>query len=167
MRRRIGAAIQITRENSTSTFVKVAGSDCAAAIFFIRYTSNLQRMFVAPSRSGKRKSPCADSESRFLAIKKFSGKPWTLAVRRSRADIFLRIAKCDSQSASSAMVRCHDRPVVSLRANTQSKCATCGRPRCARRRLSEIASSLQRPSFALSRSLTACGLALPPDAFIT
>ena len=111
--------------------------------------------------SSRLKGRCANFESRFLAIKKFScpaallsrchsPKPHFCANRRG----LIRIAFSRSRDASSFMVNewCTPEHVTKQRGDHLRAWAQ---------------SNVQMPSLVLSRSFTACGLALPPDDFIT
>src|SRR6266436_9440648 len=85
------------RENPTPPAVNIARSACAAAIFVINSLNDRRAVDVVATDRGRPKARCADSESRFLAIKKFS---WSTASRRIVARqnrLFARIAAADSQ----------------------------------------------------------------------
>jgi hypothetical protein len=80
-------------ENSMSSIVNVAGNDCGAIVFSIRAASARHCGHLIATRPREAKARRADSESRFLAMKKFSyARPARrIAARESR--IFARIAQ--------------------------------------------------------------------------
>jgi len=85
------------RENPTSPTVNIARSDCATGILVIDSLKDRRAVDVIATDRGRLQARCADSESRFLAIKKFS---WSTALRRGVARqnrLFARIAAADSQ----------------------------------------------------------------------
>jgi len=89
--------MQDASENPTPTTVHIAKRSCAAGIFVIPSLKDRRTVDVVASDRGRLKARCADSESRFLAIKKFS---WSTASRRIVARqnrLFARIAAADSQ----------------------------------------------------------------------
>lgn len=136
---------------------------------------------VVATRRRCEKAVGVDSESQFLAIKKFL---WSRRRRLTRARqnrIFGRIATTDSETRFRSRrwildranerrtLACIDRDIRRRRTRTRR------RPSRARGD-DEVAPSndevvplrdAQIPSFAFSISFTACGLALPPDDFIT
>jgi hypothetical protein len=63
------------REKSASTFVKVEGNACAAGISLIRTIDELNVRHATATHHDASTVRCADSESRFLAMKKFSCRP--------------------------------------------------------------------------------------------
>src|SRR6476661_396183 len=77
--------------------VNIARSHCAAGIFVIHSLDECRAVDVVATDRGLPKACCADSESRFLAIKKFSWSTAShrIAVRQNR--LFARIAAPDSQ----------------------------------------------------------------------
>ena len=84
-------------ENPTPSAVNIARSACAAGIFVIDSLKDRRAVDVIATDRGRLKARYADSESRFLAIKKFS---WSTAWRRIVARqnrLFARIAAADSQ----------------------------------------------------------------------
>src|SRR4051794_23788048 len=100
----------------------------------------------------QQKADCVDSESCFLATKKFlwfwPGIGPSLAKTAFCASRRRRFGGPDFHRDDASM---HARPSIEAAAITPAP----------RQR------AVQTPSLALSRSLTACGLALPPDDFIT
>ncbi len=116
---------------------------------------------VVATQQFREKAVRTDSESQSLATKKFSwSQRWSLAdarqnelFRTNRDHRFGRAlavatASFGSRRAIDACTRASIATSPTLRA-----CPVTGR--------------FQMPSFAFRRSLTACGLALPPDCFIT
>jgi hypothetical protein len=67
------------RENPTPPTANIAGSTCAAGISIIDTLKDRRAVDVIATDRGQLKARCADSESRILAIKKFS---WSTASRR-------------------------------------------------------------------------------------
>ena len=132
--------------------------------------------------SAPEKTRRTDSESRFLAMKKFSRSPASRLIDARQNRIFARIAAADSPAAISDIARCiaaygeqlmHASVLMNMPTARQRRhvatTETLRRGR-RRRRIGTTKTShraVQMPSLALSRSLTACGLALPPDDFIT
>jgi hypothetical protein len=60
------------REKSASTFVKVKGNACAAGISLIHTIDELHARHATATHHDASTARRADSESRFLAMKKFS-----------------------------------------------------------------------------------------------
>jgi hypothetical protein len=112
------------------------------------------------TRGWRPKARRADSESQFLAMKKFSSSPASRLIGARQNRFFARIAAADSRGAVLGRdheLRCDRRARARLRA-------------FARRGVDDggvISREAQMPSLDFSRSLTTCGLALPPDDFIT
>jgi hypothetical protein len=75
--------MQIMREISTSANVKIAGSGCAASGFAIHANDVFDIARDAPTHARRLKRRCANSESRFLAIKKFLAL-WTSRLAGAR-----------------------------------------------------------------------------------
>jgi hypothetical protein len=85
------------RENAASTNVNIAANAIIKDVFAIHAGRRRCANWVAATHLGRSKSRCADSESRFLAINKFSRQPaWRLIGARQNR-IFERIAAADSQ----------------------------------------------------------------------
>jgi hypothetical protein len=112
------------------------------------------------TRGCRPKARRADSESQFLAMKKFSRSPASRLIGARQNGFFARIAAADSQArfwVETMNCVCDRRARARLRA-------------FARRRVDDagvMSRAVQMPSLDFSRSLTTCGLALPPDDFIT
>jgi hypothetical protein len=99
------------RENPTLPTANIAGSDCAASISVTDSLKDRRAADIIATDRGRLKAHCADSESRLLAIKKFSWSTASrrIAVRQNR--FFARIAAPDSQLRFLAM---HRKPPYSL-----------------------------------------------------
>jgi hypothetical protein len=89
--------MRIVRENATPAIVNITGNTCAAGIFVIHALHCGYAIAVIATQRRRLKPRCTDSESRFLAIKKFSC--WTasrlIGARQTR--FFARIADADSR----------------------------------------------------------------------
>jgi hypothetical protein len=103
--------MQVARENTAIANVNIAGTHCAAVVFVIHALIDRHAFGITATRQDKRKARCADSESRFLAMKKFSCSPASRLIAARQNRIFARIAAADSQpgffaarGASSLMV---------------------------------------------------------------
>jgi hypothetical protein len=85
------------QHRSASAFVNIAGNACAAVVSLIRIFHSQHAIGVVATRRGGPKTRGADSESGFLAIKKFSwvSRKRLIAARQNR--IFGRIVATDSQ----------------------------------------------------------------------
>jgi hypothetical protein len=89
--------MRIVREIATPAIFNIAKSACAAGLFVISTLNYRDAIDGIVTDRHQLKANCADSESRFLAIKKFS---WLRASGRilDRQNGFLtRIAATDSQ----------------------------------------------------------------------
>jgi hypothetical protein len=89
--------MRIVRANSTPTIVKIAGIACAASVSVIR---TLRARCVARTVATHRcrsKALGVDSESRILAMKKFSCKEPSRLIAARQIRFFARIAETDSQ----------------------------------------------------------------------
>jgi hypothetical protein len=89
--------MRVVRENTRSAIVNIAGSDCAAGIFVIRAFEDRQVIDVIATHRCQPKVHCADSESRFLAMKKFSCWLASRLIVARQNRFFARIAPADSQ----------------------------------------------------------------------
>src|SRR5258708_6798298 len=111
-------------ENPTPPAVNIARSHCAAGIFVIHSLNECRAIEVIATDRGPPKACCADSESRFLAIKKFSWSTASrrIAVRQNR--FFARIAAPDSQlrfwsARHRKLPKAYDERLVHARASTE------------------------------------------------
>jgi hypothetical protein len=84
-------------ENTTSAFVNIAESHCAAGISAIRASEDLHVVDAIATRRHRSKVLNADSESSFLAMKKFSRIPASRRFGARQDRIFARIVAADSQ----------------------------------------------------------------------
>src|ERR1700723_295821 len=89
--------MRVVRENATSAIVNITRNTCAAVVSLIPTSLFRSPIDVVATRQRKQKAPRADSESRFLAIKKFScTTAWRLiGARQTR--FFAEIAGADSR----------------------------------------------------------------------
>src|SRR5665213_211844 len=152
--------MRVVRENTMSTIVNITRKTCAAGVFVIHASSDQSAINVVAAHLRWQKALRADSESRFLAIKKFSCITASRLIVARQTRFFVGIAATDSQRDSSSAARVGARGAWLMHARSRVK-----------RRHADHAdgtpSDIQMPSLDLSRSFTACGLALPPDDFIT
>jgi hypothetical protein len=81
-------------ENATHAIVSIAGNACAAAASLIRALHDRSLVIAIATRRRLPKRRCTDSESRILAIKKFSCSPASRLIGARQNRFFLRIA-CD------------------------------------------------------------------------
>jgi hypothetical protein len=79
-------------ENATLAIVDIAGNACAAAASIIRTLRDRGKVDVVVTDRCLPKGRCADSESRFLAIKKFSCSSASRLIGARQNRIFARIA---------------------------------------------------------------------------
>jgi hypothetical protein len=86
-------AMRIVRENPTSANVKIEESACAADVFFIRVQRAQRVAHLVATHRAQQLALCADSESRILAMKKFSGKDTSRLIGARQNRIFARIAE--------------------------------------------------------------------------
>jgi hypothetical protein len=85
------ATKQKLREKPQRKILKIAGSDCAAAVSATRAFDDRRSINLVAGHGDSSNARCTDSESRFLAIKKFSCSPaWCLVAARQNR-IFARI----------------------------------------------------------------------------
>src|SRR6185437_15744181 len=152
--------MQIVRGNPTLAFVNIAAKPITAGLFVVNARSDEAIVGIDMSRKRSVESRFADSESQFLAIKKFSCPPASRLIGARQNRFFARIAAPDSRHDSS-----------SRRSIAVGRSRGDARSRALRRHRIDDSAALSRgvqmPSFDFRRSLTACGLALPPDDFIT
>jgi hypothetical protein len=66
--------MRIVRENLDLANVKITGNACAADVFLTRAQRAQHAARIVATHQAQPKALCADSESRILAIKKFSMK---------------------------------------------------------------------------------------------
>jgi hypothetical protein len=83
---------------SSATIDEIAESPCAAIVSAIDVHIDLHAAHVIATQEGRLKARCADSESQFLATKKFSCPPASSLIGARQNQFFERIAQSDSQS---------------------------------------------------------------------
>jgi hypothetical protein len=103
--------MRVVRENAMSAIVNIARNTCAAGISFIHASGVGSAIDVVATHQGRQKAVAADSESRFLAIKKFScTTAWRLiAARQTRffAGIAAADSRCDFPSRHASRLMAH------------------------------------------------------------
>ena len=135
-----------------------ARSDCAAGVFITRTFGDRRAVNVIRLVESGRRRVAWTLSLGFWQEKNFSSRPALrlFIARQNRS--FGRIAAADSQGAVFHVARC----IATFMVND----------RCTTRALGDdgddvTSRDVQRPSLDLSSSFTDCGLALPPDDFIT
>ena len=93
----IRATMQIVCENAASTNVNIAANAITAGVFVIHAWRRRSAIAVAATHLCWSIARCADSESRFLAIKKFSCPPASRLIGARQNRFFERIADTDSR----------------------------------------------------------------------
>jgi hypothetical protein len=152
--------VQKVQQGPTSSFVNIAGNARTAAISAIHIISDGHAINVIATDRRHPKVARADSESQTLAIKKFCAWGGRVSPALAKNRIFGRIAATDSQARSGRDDEFSEREERSTRAceHRSRRRQRCRRP---------VTGRFQVPSFVLSRTLTAFGSTLPPDAFMT
>ena len=103
------------RENTSPAIINIEGNACAADVFVIPSRIDRRFAYVVASLECLLKTRFADSESRFLAMKKFSCSPASRRIGARQNRFFARIAATDSR-ARFWLARCiADRDRRSLR----------------------------------------------------
>ena len=100
--------MRIVREIAASAIVTIAGNPCAAGVSCTRIIDASHSHHASASRRDRSEARCADSESQFLAIKKFSGFPHRGRIGPRQNRFFERIANTDSRADFSATRRRYD-----------------------------------------------------------
>jgi hypothetical protein len=85
------------RENAMHALVDIAGSACAAGVFVTHAFNDHRTIDVIAASRRLSKARVADSESRFLATKKFSCPPASRLNAARQIRFLARIATADSQ----------------------------------------------------------------------
>jgi hypothetical protein len=85
--------MRIVRENLDSANVKIAGNACAADVFLTRLQCTQHVAHAIATHQAQPKVLCTDSESRILAMKKFSCATTSRRIGARQNRIFARIAK--------------------------------------------------------------------------
>jgi hypothetical protein len=91
--RSIGAVMREARENTTPPIVNIAGNACATGISVNNTCNDHCSIGITATHRCGPKAGCADSESRFLAIKKFSWSPALRLIAARQNRFFARIAR--------------------------------------------------------------------------
>jgi len=94
------------RAKPWAAIVDVAGSGCATVAFAIHAFNEWHAVEVIARRRTGSKAPCADSESRFLAIKKFSRSPASRLIVARQNRFFARIERGRFAGRFVARARC-------------------------------------------------------------
>src|SRR5271169_3053551 len=87
----IQATKQKPREEPQQTILDIARSDCTTAVSEIHALDDRHFVNVIASHESGPNARCADSESRFLATKKFSCSPASCLVAARQNGFFARI----------------------------------------------------------------------------
>jgi hypothetical protein len=85
------------RENAMPAIVNITRKPCAAGISLIHASSNQSTIRVVATHRRRQNAPLADSESRFLAIKKFSCTTASRLIAARQTRFFAGIAAADSE----------------------------------------------------------------------
>jgi hypothetical protein len=89
--------MQEVRENIAHVIVKIDENPCAAGVFTIHASDDIDAIDGVATAKHRPKARRADSESRFLAMKKFSRPPPSRLIGARQNRFLLRIAAADSQ----------------------------------------------------------------------
>jgi hypothetical protein len=89
----IRAMTRAARENATSTTVNIEGNACAAGVFVMCAFNECCSIDVTTTHRRQLKARRTDSESRILAIKKFSCLAASRLIGARQNRIFARIAR--------------------------------------------------------------------------
>jgi hypothetical protein len=89
----IRAALQMMRATLQWTIDNVAGSGCATVVFAIHSLDDRRDIEDVAHHQNRANWRCADSESRFLAIKKFSRSAASRLIVARQNRFFARIAR--------------------------------------------------------------------------
>jgi hypothetical protein len=84
------------RENAAPAIVNIEGNTCATGVFVIIASGERRARDIVATHQCRPKARCADSESRFLAMKKFSCSPASRLIGARQNRFFPRIAAADS-----------------------------------------------------------------------
>jgi hypothetical protein len=88
--------MRVVRGNTTLPIVNIAGSDCTAGTSALHALNERSAIDVIATHRHRQKARCADSESQFLAMKKFSWQPASRLIVARQTRFFGRIAAADS-----------------------------------------------------------------------
>jgi hypothetical protein len=89
--------MRAAQENAKWTTVDIERNTCAPAIFDIGVFDDGDTLCLNATHRCRLKARCTDSESRFLAINKFSCKPPSRLIAARQSRFFTRNAAADSQ----------------------------------------------------------------------
>jgi hypothetical protein len=89
----IRATTQTACESTTSTTINIEGNACAAGIFIICTFNDYGSIDITATHRKPPEARRTDSESRILAIKKFSCSPASRLIGARQNRIFARIAR--------------------------------------------------------------------------
>ena len=98
--------MRTARKKPTPTIVRITRNICATGISCIRTLRDKTPIDVVEGRRASLKALCVDSESRFLAIKKFFVLAGFASLRARQNRSFGRIAATDSAARFFAFTRC-------------------------------------------------------------
>jgi len=123
--------MRVVRENTTLSIVNIAGSCCTAGTSALRAFDDRCAIDVIATHRCRSQPRCADSESQFLAMKKFSWQPASRLIVTRQNRFFARIAaadsRCDFSRAAASRLAMNDRCAPA--------CASATPRRCRRRRV--------------------------------
>jgi hypothetical protein len=88
--------MRVVRENTTLPIVNIAGSGCTAGTSSTHAFEQRSAIDAVATHLHRLKARCADSESQFLAMKKFSRRPALRLIVARPNRFFERIAAADS-----------------------------------------------------------------------
>src|SRR5258707_9565768 len=88
--------MRIVPETPIAAIVNIEGNHCAAGVFAIRTLHDRSAIDLMATHRVRLKGVRADSESRFLAINKFSCSPAQRLIAARQNRFFGRIASADS-----------------------------------------------------------------------
>ena len=158
----VAHAMQKVPRRSTSTFVNIAGTPVPQCFLeFAQSTIDRCDRCRRNSRDAVEKPLARTLSRKLLAIKKFSCVTALASHRRSPKPDF----SDESRPPIRTRAFSRDRRVSDRDERSMHACVHRSRRHDDARR--PVTGRFQMPSLAFSRSLTACGLALPPDDFIT
>src|SRR5260370_5173379 len=85
------AVMPVVRENALHSIVNIARNADTAGVSVIRAFDDRRAIGLIATHRGRLKARCADSESRFLAMKKFSWLPASRLIADRQNRVFARI----------------------------------------------------------------------------
>jgi hypothetical protein len=84
--------MQVVRKIAMPTIVNMTGNTCAAVVFITRASNDRDAIALVATHRHHPKALCADSESRILAMKKFSCSTASRLIAARQNRFFARIA---------------------------------------------------------------------------